>query len=115
MSAKGLANWSGVVSIAWMLGGYYSLSFIIVPRDWRFDPEWLFLLLVLFGWMGVGLLLAMFGLRRGSVAGRICSVTALGVVLYFAWFVWLSPAVTHARQRGMRPAAASEASVITVA
>lgn len=40
---------------------------------------------------------------------------ALGVVLYFAWFVWLSPAVTHARQRGMRPAAASEASVITAA
>lgn len=55
-----------------------------------FEPFWLFLVLILFSWLGFGLLLAISGVMRGDLVGRICAVLALLVFLYFAWLV-ISP------------------------
>jgi hypothetical protein len=102
MSAKAMNNWAGLASIVWMLGVYAVLALVVERRGYWFDPAWLFMSVVLVGWLGVGLLLAIFGLSRGSVVGRVCAMIGVVVFLYFAWQFWLGPAIKPQHQRAMR-------------
>ena len=104
MNAKVFSNWAGLASIIWMLFVYVLVFLVIGPLADRYDfaPGWLFMLTVLAGWLGVGLLLVVVGLRCGSWIGRVCAILGLIVFLYFAWMFWLSPALTRPHQRAMR-------------
>jgi hypothetical protein len=95
MTTKLLNSWAGLASIAWMVGVYEFL--LHAPSGFRFEPSWFFMIAILVSWLGVGLLLAVAGLRRGHFAGRVCAIFALLVFLYFAWHL-VSPnrAHTHA-------------------
>ena len=98
MSTKLLNNWAGLFSIAWMVGAYAFLAH--APSGFGFEPSWLFILTIFVSWLGVGLLLAVAGLRRGHLAGRVCATLALLVFLYFAWQM-VSPAFIPAHRRAM--------------
>jgi len=102
MTTKALQSWAGVSSILWMIGGYAFIRHVILPYNLQFEPFWFYALVVLCGWLGVGLFLAVSGLRRGSFAGRIFAFIALGIFIFFVW-VMLCPTITRAHQRGMLP------------
>jgi hypothetical protein len=99
MNSKSMSSWAGPCSILWMLGGYAFLAFVASPHNLYFQPMWLSMLIMFSAWLGIGLLLAVAGLRRGNIPGRVCA--AIGVVLFllFAWLT-VSPAFTRAQQRG---------------
>jgi hypothetical protein len=83
MTLKSLNNWSGLIAVAWLLGirWFFSLD----PRVISYRiPDSLLLLAVMVIWLGVGLLFAVSGLRRGNDFSRICSVFALFVFIDFA-------------------------------
>jgi hypothetical protein len=83
MATKLLNDWAGLASIAWMVGAYEFLHH--APSSFHFEPPWLFMLTIFVSWLGIGLLLAVAGLRRGNLAGRVGAVSALAVFSYFAW------------------------------
>lgn len=79
---KLLTNWAGCISILWMVGMYEAQDY--VPDFFlNFSPSWLSLCAVLGGWLGVGLLFAITGLRCGSNACRVCCLIAILTFLYF--------------------------------
>jgi hypothetical protein len=97
MNNRGLRSWAGLLSIFWILGGYALLrSDVSIGHLAFLLPTWLFLLGSLFLWLGVGLMLAIAGLRGGNVTGRVCGFIGLAVFLYFTWLM-LAPrlSATH--------------------
>jgi hypothetical protein len=66
---------------------------LLIPERSRFflQPFGFDLLVILAAWLGVGLLFAIAGFRRGNPGGRLCGIGGMVVFLYFAWTVWLSP------------------------
>jgi hypothetical protein len=101
MNAKIMSSWAGLLSILWMLGGYALLAFVASAHDLHFEPMWLFMLITLSAWLGIGLFLVVAGLRRGNLAGRVCAVVGLVVFLYFAWQM-VSPVFIRPHERAMR-------------
>ena len=99
MSTKALNNWSGLISIVWMLGGYAVLYLIVAPHDWHFSPLWLHMLVVVACWLGVGLWFVIIGLRYGSLAGRLAAMLGLGVFLFLAWSEVIGPVFIRAHQK----------------
>ena len=100
MSTKLLNSWAGLASIVWMAGAYELL--LRAPSGFGFEPSWLFILTIFVSWLGIGLLLAVAGLRRGNLAGRVCAIIALLVFLYFAWQV-TNPFFIRLHERAMWP------------
>jgi hypothetical protein len=69
---------AGFFSIAWVLGGFALCQFgLVLP----YSP--IELPFIVFGWLGVGLMLAIAGLRRGSLFGKICGGLSMCVLLLF--------------------------------
>jgi hypothetical protein len=87
MNTKPLNNWAGLISIVWLLGGFALIAYVLAPRDTQFEPLWLLLVLILGVWLGVGLLLAIAGLKRGNWLGRILAAIAICLFIYFAWLL----------------------------
>lgn len=81
---------AGVSSILWIIGGYAFIRKVMLPHHLQFEPFWLYALMVFFGWLGVGLLLAVTGLSRGRLLGRIFAFIGIGVFIFFAW-IMISP------------------------
>ena len=100
MSTKLLNSWAGLASIVWMVGAYELL--LRAPSGFSFEPSWLFMLTIFVSWLGIGLLLAVAGLRRGHFAGRVCAVIGLLVFVYFAWQM-ISPVFIRAHHHAMWP------------
>jgi hypothetical protein len=76
---------------------------------------WIIPVLVFFGWLALGLLLAVAGLARGGLAGRVCSALALGLWMFVAWLVLLKPIIIrpHSRASAQPNPAASVDALIT--
>ena len=53
---------------------------------------------ILLCWWGIGLLLAISGLRRGNLPSRIAGVLTIGAFLFYAWDM-LRPVVMPTRRR----------------
>jgi len=68
-------------------------------KELEFEPFFVFVLLVLLAWLGVGLFLAVVGLSRGNLFGRLCAVIGIGLFLFLARAMWLSPLFTHVRSK----------------
>lgn len=92
-------NWSGVLSVPWV-GLGLALVLLFGPRL-HLTSElgqvllWTYIFL---GWWGIGLLLAISGLRRGNLPSRVFGVITIGAFLFFAWtLVW--PLVVPAPRR----------------
>jgi hypothetical protein len=102
MNTKLLNNWAGLISILWMVGGFALIAGVLSPHDIHFEPSWLYGVVLFLVWLGVGLLFAIAGLRRGNLAGRICAVIAVVVFVFFVWQM-VVPAFSRAHQRGERP------------
>jgi hypothetical protein len=82
MNNKLFDNWAGLVSIIWLIGGFLFISCVLSPHNIHFEPLWLYGLVLFLVWLGVGLLFAIAGLRRGNSPGRICAVAAIGVFIF---------------------------------
>lgn len=70
---------AGFFSIAWVLGGFALSQFGLVLEHF---PPVLFLFIDPV-WLGVGLMLAIAGLRRGSLFGKVCGGLSVCVLLLF--------------------------------
>jgi hypothetical protein len=87
MKPTRLRSWSGLIAIAWMVGGYEFLEhapegFILFKFDFSaFSTQFTYLGI----WLGIGLIFAIAGLRSGNSAGQICALVAIGVFIYYAW------------------------------
>jgi hypothetical protein len=114
MNTKALQNWVGISSILWMVGGYAFIRHVMLPHNLQFEPFWLYMLVLFFGWLGVGLLLAVTGLRRGNWAGRIFAFVAIGVFIFFAWLM-VSPVFERAHVRAMQPNNSLQATAVAPA
>ena len=101
MNAKIISSWAGFLSVLWILGGYVLLGFVASVHDLSFEPMWLFIVITLSAWLGFGLFLAIAGLRRGNLAGRVCAAVGLVVFLYFAWRM-VSPVFLQPHEQTMR-------------
>jgi hypothetical protein len=72
-----------------MLGVYQFLEhapegFILFQFDFSaFSTQFTYLGI----WLGIGLIFAIAGLRSGNSAGQICALVAIGVFIYFAWYL----------------------------
>ena len=87
MNTTLLKNWAGLVSIVWMVGAFVLLNH--APENFilfKFDAtSWLTQFSYLGIWLGIGLILAVTGLRCRALAGRVCAVIAICIFVYFAW------------------------------
>jgi hypothetical protein len=84
MKTKAINNWLGVFSILWMMVVFVFIHYIVVPRHIVVGSFWLWIFGLLFVQLLPGLLLAIFGMRFGSLAGKICGILA---IILFLWFV----------------------------
>jgi len=91
MNAKLLNNWAGGFSDGWMLAGFAIIVFVLLPLKVGFEPRWLYAIVLTVSWLGVPLVLAVRGLSRGNLAGRVCAVVALVIFIYFVRW-WVMPA-----------------------
>jgi hypothetical protein len=91
MNTKFLNNWAGCFSIAWMVGGFALIVFVLDPQAFRFEPLWLYGLVLILSWLGAPLLLAIQGLRRGNLTGRICSALAIVIFFFLVWLTVIPP------------------------
>jgi hypothetical protein len=86
-----------------MFGGVAFFAFVLAPRgSRRVEMLWFYTLLLFLIWLGVGLLIALFGFRHGNLAGRICALVAIAVFIVFVLWV-LIPTYTSARRIGAWP------------
>src|ERR1041384_5674640 len=94
------ATWAGCFSIAWMAAGFAFTHLILERHSFEFKPDWLYLLAmfsyVFVIWWGVGLLLAISGMNRGNLTGRICALLAICAFIYSAWEM-LRPMIIRVR------------------
>lgn len=95
---KIVKNWSGLLSIIWMISGYIFILRVLAPLHLQFPPFWLYALVLSCSWLGVGLLFAVAGLSRASLLGRISSLFAIGLFVFFAW-VMIDPVFQHAHTK----------------
>jgi hypothetical protein len=92
------SNWAGSFSIAWMLVGYLLIRFVTTPLRLQFEPFWLYFATLFCAWLGVGLWIAIVGLRSRSIAGRASAVFAIVLFAFFTWHM-LYPALKPAHLR----------------
>jgi hypothetical protein len=100
MQTKAMSNWAGLFSIIWMLGVFVLILFFFVPllvylmsHQIVIGPLWLWI----YGSLIVvqlvpGLVLAIAGLKRGNLAGRICAILSVGLFLWFG-VIWGFPII----------------------
>jgi hypothetical protein len=97
---KSLAIGAGVVAIAWMIGVHHFWGdppFIFLNALFGLEGrEWLWVSVDLLFWLGIGVLLAILGLRSGNSMGQIFALIAVGVFVYFAWRLFHPPYVPSA-------------------
>jgi hypothetical protein len=90
MKPTPLRIWSGLISIAWIVGLYVFLdrdpaSLVYFRSNFStFSTQFTYLGI----WLGIGLVFAIAGLRSGKSAGQICSMIAIGVFIYFSWHLF---------------------------
>ena len=90
-------------SLIWVVTGSALFSLTHVESKGFSDfPEGVFALAVVGGWFGIGLALAVSGLRRGNVAAKVCGSGSVLVFVFAAWAV-LSPLYTRVRYRKQAP------------
>ena len=70
---------AGFFSIAWSLGGFALIQFSLVLVHSPVELFWF----IVFGWIGVGLMLAIAGLKRGSLFGKICGGLSMCILFLF--------------------------------
>jgi len=99
MTAKLHSNWAGPLSVAWMVGGYLLIRYVTAPRGLQFDPFWLYAATLFCAWLGVGLSIAIVGLRSSSFFGRASAILAIVLFAFFTWHM-LYPALKPAHIRG---------------
>jgi hypothetical protein len=82
-------QWEGLISLVWIIL-MFLITVLLIRYQLMFEPLWLFYILVLLTWWGVGLVFAISGLKRGHWINRACAVATLCA---FALFVlaWLWP------------------------
>jgi hypothetical protein len=90
MNSKFLNNWLGPIAVVWLLGAHRLLSYLVAHIAQQI-PESLFILIEIVCWLGVGLLLAVSGVRRGSNVSRIFAMLAICIFVHFAWQVLNPP------------------------
>jgi hypothetical protein len=78
-------KWEGAISLLWVALGFLVILFF-KPF---FVPIWLFLLILFAGWWGVGLVLAISGIKHGHWVSRVCAVLSICAFVFFVW------AITH--------------------
>jgi hypothetical protein len=87
MSTQLLSKWAGLISIVWMAGVHEFLN--RAPEGFflfKFDPSsWVTQVGFLGVWLGLGLLLALRGLRCTQSSGQVLAIIATGVFVYYAW------------------------------
>jgi hypothetical protein len=85
--AKWIDKHAGPLALLWVVAGFHVLMFGVaalvrlVPGFERFDVSEPLFAIVAFLGFGVGILLVVAGLRRGNRLGRICSFSAIRVVV----------------------------------
>ena len=98
MQGKALASWNGVLSVLWVTAWFVLLPVALGVFDRLAELGqalvWTFGLL---GWWGVGLLLAISGLRRGNLPSRVCGfLTVVAFALFmFSALTPISRTVRH--------------------
>lgn len=86
MQTKAINNWTGFLSIIWMLAAFGLIHYIVVPRQIIIGPFWLWVFGLLAVQLVPGLILAVAGLRHGNRSGRISAILAMGLSLWFVWY-----------------------------
>ena len=88
------SNWHGVLALIWWVFGIIAtvsvFAFFGSPGHMGsfYVP---FVLLMLFGWIAPVLLLAFSGLRRGSIASRVCAILVLVTFAALALTTFIPP------------------------
>ena len=78
-----LFRWEGAASLAWIALAFLLVS-CIADSDILFHQTWLYCLIVFVGWWGIGLVLAISGLKHGHWASRACAMMSIGAFVLFA-------------------------------
>jgi hypothetical protein len=96
-----LIRWAGVLSVGWMTGIYEFLEHAPVGFLPDLDlSHWPALTAFMGIWLGIGLALAVSGLRCRSLVGRLCAIAGICVFVYFAGDLLFPRGVPGARARG---------------
>jgi hypothetical protein len=74
------------------------IRYVTAPLRLQFEPFWLYFATLFCAWLGVGLWIAIAGLRSGSFAGRASAVLAIVLFAFFTWHM-LYPALKPAHLR----------------
>ena len=85
MKTEAIQNWSGSVAIAWMMGAFVLIHYVIVPHQIVVGPFWAWIFATLAIQLVPGLALTIAGFRCVNRVGRVTAIVA-GVL--FLWFVW---------------------------
>jgi len=76
MNAFFSAKWHGVMALIWSLVAF-GVTALMIHTFWAQDSFAGFMVWLFVGWLAPVLLLAISGVRRGSVVSRICAVLAI--------------------------------------
>jgi len=69
-------RWGGIAALIWFVCGFVAETFEVEPYLRRPDGLY-FLIGLLLSWVAPVLLLAISGIRRGTVANKICGMLAI--------------------------------------
>ncbi|MGH7991437.1 MAG: hypothetical protein ACREDS_14775 [Limisphaerales bacterium] len=96
MKIKSLNKWEGIISLLWIISVFLLVVFLL-RHELLFKPMWLFILVLLAAWWGIGLVFAISGLKRGNWINRACAVVTLCAFAFFilAW-LWPVKSISHA-------------------
>jgi len=101
MNALTNRKWDGIISIAWACGGLLVLKF----SDFHSDSPTLRFFILFGAWWGIAMLLAVSGLRSGSLPSVL---TGFVTVVLFIYFLWIDLIPYHGSSRARIPAAISQ-------
>lgn len=104
INSKIIWNLPGILSFLWMIGGFIFIRHALLTNSLQFSPLWLYLLAVFYGWLGVGLLLGITGVRRARITGRIFGFCGIGLFVLVTAFI-LYGVVGSMHQQALRQAA----------
>jgi len=82
-------KWHGIAALFWFLIGLIVTD--LMGRYWANHFVVGFLIWLCLGWLSPVLLLAISGLRSGTMANRVCAVLALVAFVILVWMTMLAP------------------------